>query len=597
MQEQGGTNDGSASGAEAFAPIEASAPGEPDAPGQTPPPPPASPPPGDWVSQASHATPSTNLPMGIGWPLLAIVLIVGLVIAVGATGVGLLRTEADLEGGGLRAVQIAGVAVAIAGAVGLFLFRRRTSNTTSDPTLTALATAAVIMGVLALIALPTSPDLTGDDPAPEDRPEDGPISDPSPGGFTPPSGGSGGAGGLGGLGDLGSVAQRIGLSDALVYSVVVDPETGEGHPVVIDAETGRGVGLDTDTGELIPVSPGASGSGSDLLLPVVVDEATGEANIVVADPETGDMAVLSEVELDPSIVDEENFVILDEWDPSQLPSADASTAATVSEADFQELIDQLDSSHGDIVWDPDVEDLNLDDLDVEDFEFPDDPGEWESTDLPDVEVDDQANESGRDSNDSSDEDDGGLDFGAFFKGLLYALLVGAGVLAIMLLLRAQGQFEWPWKRKKQAEEVTPDAPPVDAADAEAGLEASLAIAQDTGDPRQQITAAYHRLLLALAQTGGARQPQEAPHEHLNRVLGPLGVRPEPVHQLAELYVMAQFSERPITDQHQAAAVTALEQTLTDLRAALPPPPPPDGQPTGPVPALSGAGSPETGGPQ
>ena len=102
--------------------------------------------------------------------------------------------------------------------------------------------------------------------------------------------------------------------------------------------------------------------------------------------------------------------------------------------------------------------------------------------------------------------------------------------------------------------------------AEAGLLASLyELAWEGGEPREQVTAAYYRLLASLTEAGAPRLMQEAPHEHLYRVLGPLGAHPEPLHRLTGLYVMAQFSERTITEGHRGEAVQALEESLTSLR--------------------------------
>ena len=104
-------------------------------------------------------------------------------------------------------------------------------------------------------------------------------------------------------------------------------------------------------------------------------------------------------------------------------------------------------------------------------------------------------------------------------------------------------------------------------EAEAGLVASLAEVSGKGrDPRSQITAAYLSLLSALSEAGAPRQAHEAPHEHLRRTLGPLGVRAGPVHELPTgLYVMAQFSLRPVTDRHRAGAAQALEISLASIR--------------------------------
>lgn len=157
----------------------------------------------------------------------------------------------------------------------------------------------------------------------------------------------------------------------------------------------------------------------------------------------------------------------------------------------------------------------------------------------------------------SDED--GLDWGNIFLLILLLAVVVAVVVTAILGLRG--------RLGRRRQEVPPDVP-VAAADAEEGLRESFGeVAYEGGDPGQQITAAYHRLLAALTTAGAPRHPQEAPHEHLRRVLGPLGVDPEPMHRLTELYVAARFSEHPITERHRAAAAEALEVSLAGLRPA------------------------------
>lgn len=164
----------------------------------------------------------------------------------------------------------------------------------------------------------------------------------------------------------------------------------------------------------------------------------------------------------------------------------------------------------------------------------------------------------------ADGDDSGVAVTASDEGILGR--PGTVVLLLLLLVVAAIAFLAVTGRLRRRSEP-PDAP-VAAEDAEAAVQASLdEVASDSRDPRGQITAAYRRLLAALIAAGAPRRPHEAPHEHLHRVLGPLGVRPGPMHRLTELYVAARFGDRTITDRHRAAAAEALDAGLDDLRAA------------------------------
>jgi hypothetical protein len=159
-------------------------------------------------------------------------------------------------------------------------------------------------------------------------------------------------------------------------------------------------------------------------------------------------------------------------------------------------------------------------------------------------------------------------------GRLIAIL--ALVLALATVAGALGVRAWQrgWRLTRPRVRIEAADPlPVAADAAEAGLGASLDVALEPadGEPemRGRIVAAYARLLDALAEAGGPRLPQEAPHEHLDRVLGPLGVRPGPLHELAALFVLARFSTHPVTGEHRAAAVAALEAAIADLRTGAP----------------------------
>ncbi|WP_436793335.1 DUF4129 domain-containing protein [Actinospongicola halichondriae] len=85
------------------------------------------------------------------------------------------------------------------------------------------------------------------------------------------------------------------------------------------------------------------------------------------------------------------------------------------------------------------------------------------------------------------------------------------------------------------------------------------------DPRTSVIGAYARLLTAMAEAGFPRRAEEGPHEHLWRSLGPLGVRRQPVHRLAELFVRARFTPLPVTEDDRQAAISALADAVADLR--------------------------------
>lgn len=109
------------------------------------------------------------------------------------------------------------------------------------------------------------------------------------------------------------------------------------------------------------------------------------------------------------------------------------------------------------------------------------------------------------------------------------------------------------------------AEPAPTATMEEGLADVLRAMLADPDPRTSVIGAYARLLTALAEAGFARRAEEGPHEHLWRSLGPLGVRRQPLHQLAELFVRARFTPRPVTEADRRAAITALADAVGDLR--------------------------------
>ena len=113
-------------------------------------------------------------------------------------------------------------------------------------------------------------------------------------------------------------------------------------------------------------------------------------------------------------------------------------------------------------------------------------------------------------------------------------------------------------------DVVPEAPHA-AKELEAAMQRFVVdLAEERPDPENQITSAYHRLLAALERAGFPRLPQEAPHEHLHRVLVQLGVSPDPMRRLTELYVFAEFGRSQIGAAHREAASDALQVSLEAL---------------------------------
>ena len=152
--------------------------------------------------------------------------------------------------------------------------------------------------------------------------------------------------------------------------------------------------------------------------------------------------------------------------------------------------------------------------------------------------------------------------------------LAAGVEAVLALLLggfALLAFAPPLVRvaERSLTRVAPDPAPAPARppsrSVEQGLADVLRAMLADPDPRTAVIGAYARLLAALDEAGFPRRAEEAPHEHLWRSLGPLGVRRPPVHRLAELFVRARFTPHPVTDEHRRAAIAALADAVADLR--------------------------------
>jgi hypothetical protein len=87
------------------------------------------------------------------------------------------------------------------------------------------------------------------------------------------------------------------------------------------------------------------------------------------------------------------------------------------------------------------------------------------------------------------------------------------------------------------------------------------------DARRAVIAAYARMERLLAASGVEREPFEAPHEYLARVLLELDAGAQPVQTLTQLFELAKFSDHEIGTAPKERAIDALEEIRDGLRAA------------------------------
>lgn len=160
--------------------------------------------------------------------------------------------------------------------------------------------------------------------------------------------------------------------------------------------------------------------------------------------------------------------------------------------------------------------------------------------------------------------------------LLVAALLVAALLVVVVGALVTGSWPRLGRRQRLPEaqagdtpDVEPDASePMDAVAVLASFGSSIDAMLAHPDPRTAIVGAYARLLDGLDAAGLARQPQEAPEEHLRRCLAAFAgrsVRPEPLALLGELFALARFSHHPLDESHRQAALGALRDAAADLQ--------------------------------
>lgn len=87
------------------------------------------------------------------------------------------------------------------------------------------------------------------------------------------------------------------------------------------------------------------------------------------------------------------------------------------------------------------------------------------------------------------------------------------------------------------------------------------------DPRIAVIKAYAILEVTLADHGMARNLAETPREHMQRSLAGLRLHPSPLLDLADMYELARFAERPMTSAHRERAAALLSDAQHELMLA------------------------------
>ncbi|MBI4934086.1 MAG: DUF4129 domain-containing protein [Actinobacteria bacterium] len=151
---------------------------------------------------------------------------------------------------------------------------------------------------------------------------------------------------------------------------------------------------------------------------------------------------------------------------------------------------------------------------------------------------------------------------------LMGVIIGFGlaaIVAIMLTYRRtrddrRGRLA-PWGSAP----MLPEPAPMDEEAAAQTFADTARLLLDDDDPRRAVIAAYAALLDGLADAGAPRAPYEAPEEHLHRALDALDIPADASAVVTDLFLLARFSEHPVTDTERRRAVAALQAAERALR--------------------------------
>jgi hypothetical protein len=167
--------------------------------------------------------------------------------------------------------------------------------------------------------------------------------------------------------------------------------------------------------------------------------------------------------------------------------------------------------------------------------------------------------------------DSASDIVAVILAIVVTLVIcGLLVLAARSLRRAVDQ--WLATRGEEAPTISDSLttavalPPI-AALHEAAEQAATSL-RTAEEPSDAIIAAWLSLEQAAESSGMPRSPAQTPTEFTLVVLDATAAQPQAVQQLLSLYHLARFATTPLTDEHVAAALAALDQLTRDFASRV-----------------------------
>lgn len=149
---------------------------------------------------------------------------------------------------------------------------------------------------------------------------------------------------------------------------------------------------------------------------------------------------------------------------------------------------------------------------------------------------------------------------AIIRVIVVACCVFAAAVVAVYAWRNRPRFRWRRRRRVPDFEPLPDVGAAVTADA-----AAQRAALSGGTPRNAIVACWLRLEAAVDDAGLHRRAADTSTELVERVLAEWLVDDHALHDLAELYREARFSDHDLGEDRRQAAITALDAVHAGLR--------------------------------